>query len=70
MTNERYSLYAAKAEICDLQAWQNRQNGSLQRIEEKVDGLSSRVYKLILTFAGGMVAIVGSLIGVIFGILC
>lgn len=39
---------ALKADVNNLVGWQHTQNGSLQRVDEKVDG----IYKIMLGTAG------------------
>lgn len=38
--------------LADLEEYQKRQNGSLQRVEEKVEGM----YKMVIGLLGGVVA--------------
>lgn len=37
--------------ICNLEEWQKKQNGSLQRLEQKVDG----IYSWLIGLMGGIV---------------
>lgn len=39
-----------KARVENLESWQVKQNGSLQRLEAKIDGVN----KLLLTLLGGV----------------
>jgi len=55
-----YEDCPAKKSIDDLQAWQQRQNGSLQRIEKQVD-------RILWAIIGGMGAVCVALIGVVVG---
>jgi hypothetical protein len=49
--------------VSALEAWQKRQNGSIQRIEEKVDRLMWLHYT-------EMAAVIGSAAGVIYFLAC
>jgi hypothetical protein len=55
-----YEDCPAKEAIDDLQAWQQRQNGSLQRIEKQVD-------RILWAIIGGLGAVCVALIGVVVG---
>ena len=55
-----YEDCPAKEAIDDLQAWQQRQNGSLQRIEKQVD-------RILWAIIGCMGAVCVALIGVVVG---
>jgi hypothetical protein len=59
MTPCLYDECPAKAEVDDLKGWQSRQNGSLQRIEEKVDKLQNSILGATFTI---LVALFGYIV--------
>lgn len=44
-------LVGVESGVTSLEDWQNRQNGSLERLETKVDGL----YKWLIGLMGGVI---------------
>lgn len=44
-------LVGVESRVISLEDWQNRQNGSLERLEAKVDGL----YKWLIGLMGGVI---------------
>lgn len=44
-------LVGVESRVTSLEDWQNRQNGSLERLETKVDGL----YKWLIGLMGGVI---------------
>lgn len=56
-----YDHCPAKPAIISFKDWQERQNGSLQRIEQKVD-------RLFFATLGGLSAVVVATIGAIIGL--
>lgn len=58
---EAYENCPAKSEIEAFKQWQERQNGSLQRIEAKVD-------KLFFAIISGSVSLILALVGAILAL--
>lgn len=50
------------SDLTNLKAWQERQNGSLIRLEEKVEGVSNRLFTIILSIAGTFLGVIIQLV--------
>lgn len=60
-TNET-THHELETRICHLEDWQHRQNGSIQRIEQKVDRMIYLHFAELAAIIGGLVALINHLI--------
>ena len=48
-----------------LEAWQRQQNGTLTRLETKIDGVEAKIDKVLWSVVGGLGAVILALIAAI-----
>jgi|GEM_PF-2689721 len=68
MAERELEVSIAKLEerVVGLERWQDRQNGSLERLEKRIDEIDRRVHQILVSV---LIALISSLLGAGFSIL-